>query len=152
MRKRLFVVHRCCLAVKEGTQHWFSSPLEETEAKKLKEKWLDPHYTPTPEECECIASKQGVKIKKIMFVKLEPYKKSKDVADGKMHKLTVNGKQYFYQIVKENEKRVATIFDNTEKPLLKFTGDPHDYERNSIKKMIRHLSFQALIAKNHITP
>lgn len=134
-KERLFTVKRSGWE-KGGTQYWISYPLPETEAKKLLEKWRNLHYKPTAEECNF--PKSEVKLDRLECIVLEPYKKPFDYADGKIRRITLNKKQYFYQTINEEGRNTTTIFDSNKTPIYRFRGDPHDYDRSGIMNIIKN--------------
>jgi len=136
-KEKRYILHRCGWK-KGGTQHWFSYPLLEEDSKKLAKKWENPNYIPTDEEGPPCSGR--IKLDSLEYVILEKYNKPTDFADGKIRKMTIEGKIYFYQTTaQEDGRKITTIFDSIKNSIYKYSGDPHDYEPSSVKKIIKRV-------------
>lgn len=133
-KEKHYTVHRC--GWKEGgTQHWFSHPLLEEDAKELAKKWENPNYIPTNEECTLA---KRIRLDSLEYVILKEYREPTDFADGKMRSVTIGGKNYFYQTISQEDcQKITTIFDSGKNAIYKYNGDPHDYQPSSVKRIIK---------------
>jgi hypothetical protein len=128
-----YIVHRCG-SKNGGTQHWFSHPLLIEEANKLKDKWENENYIPKKEEYDGPLNTSKVSI--VLSVSITKYKDLTDFSDGKIRQITVGKRKYFYK-TENKERRITTIFNAKRDVIFRYSGDPHDYNRDGVKRIIR---------------
>ncbi|MBI4144229.1 hypothetical protein HY486_03195 [Candidatus Woesearchaeota archaeon] len=133
--EKKYTVHRSGWK-KGGTLHWFSRPLVQKDANVLAQAWKNPQYIPKNEECSHEPAR--VRLEMLESVVLEEYKKPADFADGKMRRVTVGDRAYFYQtITGDRGERITTIYDLRKNAIYKYNGDPHDCQPSGVKRTIR---------------
>jgi len=136
---KLYCVHRCGWE-NGGTQHWITPPISKREADMIAMKWRDPSYIPTDDEyvMGCPSSqRKTTKMDKIEYVKIAQYMEPINWSDGKMRQVTVKNIKYFYQTIENGNTRITTILNFAKTPIYRYSGDPHDYMRSGVIRIIR---------------